>query len=80
MDYFLIYGTEYGVRIKKFADSFSIIEYIKEYYQDCKVIFLNDIPKDVEDFFDYKETRMIIVKGKVVVPKPVQIVKSYEIE
>ena len=76
MSYFLIYGTEDGIRIKQFANNYQTAEYLEQNFNDCPVEFLDYIPSDMNELYD---RQMIVIKGEVVKPKPVTVVKTFEI-
>lgn len=73
-DYFVISLTEGGIYIKKIPFH-KIEEYLSEYYSDTPVEFLDEIPDDIDNLLG-----IIIIKGKLVVPKGVEIIKSFEVE
>lgn len=77
MSYFLIYGMEDGIRFKQFSNDEKLIKYLDEYFSDSPIQFMDYIPQDCEEFYC---GQVIVVKGEVVKPKPVTIVKTYEIE
>lgn len=77
MSYFLISGTEDGNRFKQFSNDEKLIKFLDEYFSDSPLEFMDYIPQDCEEFYC---DQFIVVKGEVVKPKPVNIVKTYEIE
>lgn len=78
MNYILIYGTEDGIRIKTFIESDDLLKYLKDYWDDKPIKFLDYI--DLEELcYDFKN-KFIVIKGNIIIPKPIIIVKTFEIE
>lgn len=78
MNYILIYGTEDGLRIKTFTESDDLLKYLKDYWDDKPIKFLDYI--DLEElYYDFKN-KFIVIKGNIIEPKPITIVKTFEIE
>lgn len=73
--YFLIYALEDGIRIKKFNHSCDVQEYLKEDWPDTKLTFINPTHEDFK-YLEYGE--MILIKGDVIIPIPVEIALKYD--
>lgn len=76
MNYFLFYSSEDGVTFKQFSNNEKLIKYLDEYFSHSKIQFLDCIPENYEEF---SCDQVIVIKGEVVKPKPITIVKTYEI-
>jgi hypothetical protein len=83
MSYFLVYATEDYVKCKKFENNYLLQDYLQDYYEECNVKFLDKIPEDPDDLiracFDGR-CEMILIKGEIIVPKAVEIVKKFDIK
>lgn len=77
MSYFLIYGTEDGVKFKQFPNNYKLEEYLSDMFCDEVTNFMDYIPSDSEEFYD---RQMIVIKGEVIKPEPVTIVKTFKVE
>lgn len=77
MNYILIYRLEEGLQIKQFKNSDILKQYLDRYFTDFTVKFLNEIPEDLDEI---DENVAIVIKGEIIKPKGIEIVKSYEIE
>ncbi len=77
MNYFLISGMENGVKVIEFNNKESLIKYINDYYSDSPVDFMKSVPKDLDYFYHGNH---LIIKGIAVVPSPITIIKSYDID
>lgn len=77
MSYFLIYGSEDGVKTKQFRNAEKLKEYLEEYFTDYPIKFMDYIPEDMESFYG---NDFIVIKGEVIKPNPVIIYKTFEIE
>ena len=80
--YYAITSSEDGIRIKRVAD---IKKWIRDENNDvppeCRLTFLGEIPEIDRGYFMTDDERpVLIIKGEVVVPKPVQTVTEYEVE
>ena len=76
MSYFLIYGSAEGTKVRQFRGSDDLKDYLQQYWEDVPIKFMNFIPQDqIEIYCD----DFIIIKGEVIKPKPIEIVKTYEI-
>jgi hypothetical protein len=77
MSYFLLKNSESCFYIKKFITSDELVAYIDDYFEGCTMRFLNHIPKDMDEFY---EDDLIVIKGEIIEPKPIEIVKTYKID
>jgi len=76
MSYFIIYRMESGIKTKQFLNDEKLIEYLDEYFSDTPIEFMNYIPEDFNSFYN---GQVVVILGEVVKPKPVTIVKTYEL-
>lgn len=67
---------EDGLRIKQFSTDDKLKKHLESYFTDSPVDFLEKIP---EDSYEFYQGRVIVIKGEVVKPKPVTIVKTFDI-
>lgn len=76
MKYFLIYGCENGTRILQFENSEKLIEYLQCWGGDESIEFMDYISEGQKEFYcgDF-----IVIRGEVVKPEPINIVKTYRI-
>lgn len=72
MKYFSLSNTEDGLILNTFKDKSTLLDYL----QDRNVKFIDEVPIDLE-YMDCDT--YIILKGDIVVPTPVNIVKSYDV-
>lgn len=78
MSYFIIYGTEDGTIIKEFPNQFETTKYLDNYFSDTPVYFLNNAPIHIEEL--YHVNKVMVIKGELITPKAVTIIKSFEVE
>ena len=83
MSYYIISGGDGDVHCNKFADRASLLKAITAdehgdtYYGDIsKLAFLTEF-KDLQNLDAHE---IIIIRAEVIVPKPKQVVQSFEIE
>lgn len=90
-EYYLLFNTEDGIGIKHFESTEKLKEYIEENYppEDCiiKPVFLDKMPPERDGYFDMtnvgikeNEKGLIIIKGRITVPKPIKVVTKYDME
>lgn len=82
MKYFLFYGTEDGIQGTEFLHKEDVRKYIKDYFPDCPIKFLEKYPNDNFEFYDRIEGfhNLLLIKGECIQPKPIEIVKTYDFE
>ncbi len=73
--YFILNSSEDGISINGPLTKEQVLDRLDENYYG-EVNFLNDIPNDFID----SGSGMVIIKGQIVLPKPKQVVQSYEVE
>ena len=76
MKYYLITGWQKGVKVIEFNNKDFLLEYIDSYYSDGITEFMHSPNND--DYFkcgDY-----MIIKGSVLLPRGVEIIKKYDID
>lgn len=61
-----------------FYKRFNSKEEMFEYFEDEKVTFLEEFPRYQEDFY-IGESSVLVIEGVHKVPKPVEIVKKYDL-
>lgn len=69
--------TDDGVYVRCFKHSEEVNEYLQENFSNKEIVFLRDFPRNMNE---YSETGIIILQGKVVLPKPIEIVKLFQFE
>lgn len=93
-EYFLLRNGEDGISITQFPNVEELIKHIDEYYlkDECYHTFLDKLPKekykdeyirdlhDLTDGCDTSGTVLMVIKGKIIVPKPIKVVHKYDIE
>ena len=77
-NYFMITRTEDGFFVQKFSKKDLLIELDEERDYEEPLNFLKDIPDELD--IDRWPTGRIIIKGEIIIPKPVKIVEEYEID
>lgn len=77
MSYFLIYGMEDGTRVKQFETSEMLKKFLEDWFDDSPVSFMDCIPQDQSEFYC---GHIIVIKGEVIIPRPINIVKTFEID
>lgn len=77
MSYFLIYRLESGIRIKQFSTDDDLKKNLESNFTDSPVNFLNYVPRDLDEL---GHGDAVVIKGEVIKPRPVQIVKTFEID
>ncbi len=77
MNYFLLQGKGESFSVNQFSTEHELIECLTKYFTDSPVVFLDSIPSDL-DYFDYGN--LIVIRGKIIKPKAVEIVKTFEID
>lgn len=80
MSYFVITGEEDGIEIRSFKSNQNVVDHIEEYYAGEKVLFLDKFPDDMFELHRMDMKRIVIIKGEVITPKPVEVVKQYELD
>jgi hypothetical protein len=83
VSYFLITSGEDGISVEQLSDS-EILRRIATRdgttYYGRDLTFLSDVPaSDKGHWYDVPENSVLIIKGEVVVPKPVTEVLKYEL-
>lgn len=84
-EYFVLRCNEDGIGIEHFESAEKLKEYVKERIED-HIIFLNKIPHIERGYFCYDKQEeeddqyLIIIKGKIIVPKPIEVIREYDIE
>ena len=82
--YFLITSGEDGIYITECENQKKLKEYIQPdkdgecYYGELE--FLDKIPIIDKGYFDTCGNPAIIIKGKIIIPRPVNVVTEYEID
>lgn len=80
MSYFVITGEEDGIEIRSFKSNQYVVDYIEDYYPNANVLFLDKFPDDMHELHRMDVNRIVIIKGEIVVPKTVKVVKQYKID
>ena len=75
-EYIVIYCDDNGLRSCHFTKD-ELDEFFIEFGKDTKPEFLDKLPFDPNDVW---YGRILVIKGKIVMPKPIEIVKSYSVE
>lgn len=75
--YFLIHSGEDGGSAEKLSKEELLNRITENYYgEDAKI--LNEVPEDGN--MEYWGDSILIIKGEIVTPEPVELVKSYDIK
>lgn len=74
--YYLIYFGEHGVTVKETTREKLKKEFGNGDYEGTT--FFDEATIDMDS--EYLSHAAIIIKGKIIAPKPVEVVKTYEIE
>jgi hypothetical protein len=77
-NYFIIYATEDGLRIVQKTES-GAVEYLKM-FDDSEIKFLERIPDNLNDLFDFDTYTVVVIKGEIIIPKPITLVKEFKLK
>ena len=77
-NYFMITKTEDGFYVQKFSKKDLLIELDEERELEKPLTFLSNIPDELD--INCWPVGRIIIKGEIIIPKPVKIVEEYEID
>lgn len=76
MSYFLIYGDEDGLQIKEFSDVHSVQKRL-EMWDGRSIKFWDGMSDEI---YNCEDGHFLLIKGKAIIPKPIDVVKTFEIE
>jgi len=74
--YFVIHVDDDGISVDSMEEAELIEKLDEQYYGEVE--FLKKIDNE-EEFRGLKSEALLIVKGEVIIPKPIKIVESYEV-
>jgi hypothetical protein len=80
MGYFIITGEEDGIQINFLLNKVDVIKRLEAYYSGQEIVFLDRIPSDMHELHLMDKKRVVLIKGDIVVPKAIEVVKQYSIE
>lgn len=78
--YFLIYELESGTKIKFLEDAYAVKKYLKEYFDEGDFRFIDDLTINKPYQYNRDHYNLLLIKGKCIIPRAVEIVKTYEID
>jgi len=76
MQYFVIHNGDGDTTVNSFTKE-ELEKRLAEKHWGDDIQFLDDMP--IQSDTNYWETKFLIIKGDIVVPKPIEVVKLYEV-
>ena len=81
MSYFLIRDLENGRNVEPIEDLDELSEFLKEYTDGgVPIVFVNQLPESSWRVEHMPRNTFCLIKGEIVMPKPVEKVIEWEVE
>jgi len=80
-NYFMLRCSEDGLSIRQYQSRDALLKELSQMQQDeISFQFLDALPKmDKGYWYDVPENARLVIEGRIIVPKPKTVVKTYEI-